>query len=154
MPHSCVSARSQQHKAYLPWEAVGWGKASDTNPHLALRSSSLRVELEELTTAKQEKLLRQPEEAGWLSLSAAPVRSQICQGAVPSRGIRYAFPCLSRELLALPGLAGWQSRAGSLPKDPSSEPCSGAKTAPGSPRVWEPCPSTAARHGARRMCLS
>lgn len=65
------------------------------------------MELEELTTAKQEKLLRQPEEAGWLSLSAAPLRSRICQGAVPSRGIRYAFPCLSRELL---GLAGWLAK--------------------------------------------
>lgn len=64
------------------------------------------MELEQLTTIKQEKLLRQPEEAGWLSPSAERVHSQICQGAVSSRGILYTFPCLSEELLALLGLAG------------------------------------------------
>lgn len=89
MPHPCMSAQSRQHKAHVPWEADGWGKALDTKAHLASRRS-ITVELEQLTTIKQEKHSRETTGV-WLSPSAKCVHSQICQGAVPSRGIRYAF---------------------------------------------------------------
>lgn len=56
VPHPCMSVHSRQPKAHVPWEADGRDKALDTKAHLALRrSSSVTVELEQLTTIKQEK---------------------------------------------------------------------------------------------------
>lgn len=56
VPHPCLTAQSRQHRAPVPREAEGGGKALDTKAHLALRrSSSVMVESAQLTTTKQEK---------------------------------------------------------------------------------------------------
>lgn len=90
-------------------------------------------------------ILWKGEQAGWLSVSAKRVHSQICQGAVPSRGIWKAFSRVSPKGSWLPR-AGWQSCTGLPLKEPSSDTWSWAKTTPGSPSVRCSCSNTAPRH--------
>lgn len=51
-----MSAQCRQHKVEVLREAGEGGKALATKAHLSVRSSSVRVKLEQLTTIQQEKL--------------------------------------------------------------------------------------------------
>ena len=142
VPHPCVSTQSRQHKAHVPWETDGQGKALDIKAHLALRrSSSVMVALEQLTTIQQEKR-SQETTRGCLALAVPWVCSflDLSRCCAIYRNSICIFLCLPRELLAPLALPG-KAAQGRCRRTQAASPAPGPKALVAAPVSGGPAPT-------------